>query len=74
MISHRVGWIVWPEGEPERARFAPTPIAWLWMIAGPMGWGAMLRGRRMTNIWPQIRSDDPVTVASMIEASERMQV
>lgn len=61
------GYIAWPEGQPERARFARTWLGKLWLMVGPMGWRTMLNGRRMINYWPALPRENHKQTARNLE-------
>ncbi len=68
----RFGYTVWPEGQPERARFARNWLHLQWFIAGPMGWKAMFQRRRMTNYWPSMPGEDHTATARMWEGAMKL--
>lgn len=62
------GWLVWPEGEPERAVFCRSIFARWWKQIGPMGWFASLRGRRIRYCAARFTTD-PARSASNMEVA-----
>lgn len=62
------GYVVWPEGQPELARFVASWWRMQWLMLGPMGIRASLRCRRMSRFWPAPANLDPAKLAAGWEA------
>ena len=56
-------WVIWPEGEPQRAVYTGNPLRRLWM-----GLRSSFRGRRMRVVADDLDgAADPVFVARFCE-------
>lgn len=69
MTEKFTGWCIWPEGQTEKAVFVTTRRQKWWKLNGPMGWKAMLNGRRMTQTHVHETS---LTPQEMAQASENL--
>lgn len=57
------GWVTWPEGLPEKAKFTTNPVLhWLRFNMFPI-----IRFRRQCSYWPVLPQEDPVEVAEKWE-------
>lgn len=65
------GYVVWPEGQPHRARFVRSWFACQWLKLGPFGLASSFRGRRMSSLWPAPANLPPVRLAEEWEARIR---
>lgn len=61
------GYVIWPEGQPGRAKFARTWLGKQWLLVGPMGLRAGISLRRMTCFWPAYPDEDHATNAALWE-------
>lgn len=65
-----LGYLAWPEGKPERARYTSSYLVHLfWHMLGPMGWRASLRWRRMRSYHPAVRGENYVLLATNMDAA-----
>lgn len=69
----RTAYVVWPEGQPERAVTCRTWIGMQWAMLGPRGLMASLRGRLMLRAWPVYEGEwsAPTIVARRTERAVR---
>lgn len=56
------GYVIWPEGEPQQARYTRSRF-FMW-------WSALcssMRGKRHCSYWPALPIEDPIRVAEQWE-------
>lgn len=62
------GWVIWPEGIPDRAVYRTTRFSRWWTVNGPYAIGAALMGRGIRTAWPVAHSENPIVVARRCES------
>lgn len=61
------GFVTWPEGRPELARFTTAAIVKHWRRLGPNALWHGLHGRRICCAWPVRNDQVPIIVARRAE-------